>query len=107
MTYIDEIAEEIYAYVQGNEPRLEVAPSMPEDERGLYLIYAVLALSKGEKVSGEDVHNAWAAWASIQGKDHPALQPYRTLTLAEQERDEPFRIAIAAVAQGLAQRSGR
>jgi hypothetical protein len=39
MTYIDEIAEEIYAYVQGNEPRLEVAPSMPEDERGLYLIY--------------------------------------------------------------------
>jgi len=99
MAYIEEVADQIYRRLQAHSVVPKAPLSMPENDRGLFLIYAVLALSVGEDVTGEDVHNAWAAWISIQRKNHQALQPYEELSAEEQERDEPFRVAIQEVAR--------
>ncbi len=101
MSYIEEIANRIYERLQARSVVPGAPVAMPENERGLYLIYAVLALSVGETVTREDVHNAWAAWIALQGRNHRALHPYSRLTPEEQDRDEPFRIAIQEVARSV------
>jgi hypothetical protein len=91
-TYIEAVAEEIHR-------RLPAGVTSPDRDRGLYLLYAVLALTVGERVTREDVHDAWAAWMALQGSSHSALRPFRELPAEEQERDEPFRKAIQEVAR--------
>jgi hypothetical protein len=102
VNYLDELAEAI---------RREVAPpaASKEDARALFRLYAVLALAKGETVTDEDVHNAWAAWISDRRPDHEAIMPYRELAPDMQRKDQPFVDAIrrtmamrrAAAADGL------
>lgn len=92
MTYIEAVADEI-------QRRLPAGSMPPDRDRGLYLLYAVLALTVGEQVTREDVHNAWAAWMTLQGRSHSALRPFLELPATEQERDEPFRRAIQEVAR--------
>jgi hypothetical protein len=100
MTYIEAVADEI-------QRRLPAGVTSPDRDRGLYLLYAVLALTVGERVTREDVHDAWAAWMVLQGSSHSALRPFAELPAEEQERDEPFRKAIQEVARTHAGRRRR
>jgi hypothetical protein len=97
MTYIEAVADEIHR-------RLPAGVAAPDRDRGLYLLYAVLALTVGEQVTREHVHDAWAAWTALQGSSHSALRPFPELPAEEQERDEPFRKAIQEVARMHARR---
>ncbi len=92
MTYLDAIAEEIRNAVAKN--------ALPEDDAsGLFLIYAVLLLAKGEAVTREDVHNAWVAWMVGKGAEHESLVPFAELPAETQDEDSPFMIAVRTVAR--------
>lgn len=98
MSYLTELADAI---------RREVEPHLlPKgDTTQLFRIYAVLALAKGERVTAEDVHNAWVAWMSGVQPDHPSLEPYAELPVDVQAADEPYVAAIrAAVGNASVQR---
>lgn len=91
MNYLDLIAAEIQRTA---EP--ESIP--PDEDLPLYRQYALLALTKGRDVTTEDVHNAWATWASDHDPDHRHLIPFKELSLSEQRKDEPYAEAIRQVA---------
>jgi hypothetical protein len=92
MTYIDIIAAEIHHRLEPDKPPAEA-------ERVLYLLYALLVLTVSESVTKEDVHNAWAAWIRIQGRDHPAVLPFSMLEPERQRLDERFQRVIRDVAR--------
>ncbi len=92
MTYLHELAIEIR-----NEVPEDVKPDT--DTVDLFILYAVLLLAKGETVSCEDVHNAWAAWKLLHGEDHESVRPFAELTPATQDEDSPYVVAIRRVAQ--------
>ena len=89
--YIDDYAEAIH----------NVAP--PETEewnwQPLYRYYAVLMLAKGEAVTDEDVHNAWAAWAAEHSPHSRSLVPFEALPQFVQDMDKPYTEAIHEVAR--------
>ena len=89
--YIDEVATAIRAAVPP-----EVLPE--GDASGLFRLYAVLLLAKGEGVERADVHNAWVAWMAERDSDHEALVPFAELDTATQEEDSPYVLAIRRVA---------
>ncbi len=91
MNYLQRLAEHICAEVPN-----AYLPS--GDTNGLFLLYAVLLLAKGEEVTREDVHNAWTAWMLLQGRRHEAIVPYRELPQEKQDEDSPFMLAIRHVA---------
>ena len=97
MTYLETLAAAIRDAVPP-----EKLPA--EDTAGLFLLYAVLLLVKGETVSREDVHNAWVAWMVEKGKSHESMVPYADLPPEAQAEDSPFVLAIRKVA---ADRQGR
>lgn len=94
MTYIEEIAAAIYQRVHPND-------SLPDEERGLYLIYAVLALTVGKHVTRRHVHDAWSAWKATTEPQHDSIQPFEDLDADVQEEDQPFVRAIHDVAGSL------
>jgi hypothetical protein len=69
-----------------------------EDTRGLFLLYAVLALAKGPSVDRSDVHNAWAAWMTLINPSHQSIRPYETLPESVRAEDDAFVRAIRAAA---------
>jgi len=91
MNYLAQIAERI---------RREIPPNkLPDgDLDSLFLAYAVLALAKGERITREDVHNAWVAWMTEQGKEHESLRPFSELPSDIKEEDDEFVMAIRRVA---------
>lgn len=91
MNYLDRLAAEIQ-----REAHPEASP--PDEDLPLYRQYAVLLLAKGQAVTAEDVHNAWAAWASDNDSENEDLKPFKELSLAVQRRDEPYVDAIQRVA---------
>lgn len=95
MTYIEKIAVAIHQRVHPHD-------SLPEQERGLYLIYAVLALSVGKHVTRRHVHDAWSAWKATIDPKHDSIQPFEDLDADVQEEDQPFVRAIHEVANSLA-----
>lgn len=72
---------------------------VPEHADSLFLVYAVLALTKGEAVTGEDVHHAWTAWMDLKGEDHPSKIPYGQLDPQVRTEDQPFVDAIRTAAR--------
>jgi hypothetical protein len=92
VTYIEEIARAIHSRVSPDRP-------LPDEERGLYLIYAVLALTVGERVTRRDVHDAWSAWKATTDPDHESIQPFEELDAGVQQEDEPFVSAIKEAAR--------
>lgn len=92
MTYLHDLANEIRSEVPD-----DVQPD--GDTTDLFVLYAVLLLAKGELVSCEDVHNAWAAWKMIRGEEHESVRPFADLSAATQDEDSPFVLAIRRVAQ--------
>jgi hypothetical protein len=89
LSYLTEIADAI---------RFEVNPDLlpAGDTASLFRIYAVLALAKGDRVTAEDVHNAWAAWMTESDPDHPSIKPFNELSADAKRQDEPFVDAIRA-----------
>jgi hypothetical protein len=94
VTYIEEIATAIYR-------RVHPDGSLPEEERGLYLIYAVLALSVGKRTTRRHVHDAWSAWKATTDPEHDSIQPFEDLEADVQREDQPFVRAIHDVSDSL------
>jgi hypothetical protein len=92
LSYVDEVADAIRARVAtGRLPNADTA--------ALFRLYAVLALAKGEAVTLQDVHDAWAAWMSGRDPEHASLRPFDELSAEVQDADAPYRDAIHAVAR--------
>jgi hypothetical protein len=94
MTYVDELASEIQQHVPAR--LLPVGDTLP-----LFRMYALLALTKGQTVSAEDVHNAWAVWMLEQDPNHRSIKPFDELDADTQASDEPYVRAIRSVAEHL------
>jgi hypothetical protein len=86
-SYIERVAEQI---------RRAVDPELLPDGNveALLLMYAVLALAKGENTSARDVHDAWAAWMASTDPSHESIKPYDDLPADIQQQDAPFVAAI-------------
>lgn len=94
-SYLDDVATTIRAHVP--------ADALPSgDLDALFRLYAVLVLAKGETVTAEDVHNAWAAWMQESDVEHDSLRPFDELDTATQAADDPYVDAIRAAARDLA-----
>lgn len=95
MNYIEEIAQKIKEQVPKDH--------LPSSDRLqlLFDMYAVLLLAKGMDVTGEDVHNAWAAWMSQDDATHKSIKPFDSLSPDIQQEDEPFVEAVRRVASTL------
>jgi hypothetical protein len=92
LSYIDELATEIRRQIPAN--------LLPDgDTTGLFRIYAVLAMAKGDRVGLEDVHDAWSAWMSDRNPDHESLLPLHELPKDVQGADKPYLDAITAIAR--------
>jgi hypothetical protein len=89
--YLASAAREIRAEVSD-----DVLPKANTDL--LFLMYAVLMFAKGERVTREDVHNAWTAWMLARGKDRPSMVEFDQLSPETQAEDQPFVDAIVKVA---------
>ncbi|MDP9439308.1 MAG: hypothetical protein M3P49_11265 [Actinomycetota bacterium] len=94
MNYIVDIAERIK-----REVPTDLLPR--EDTDLLFRMYAVLALTVGEKVEVRNVHDAWSAWMSESNPRHDSVRPFEQLTENVQAQDEPFAEAIRKVAADL------
>ena len=94
MNYISEIAKRIR-----REVPQEVLPEGDTDL--LFLMYAVLAMTVGEDVRAEDVHNTWAAWMTHLDPSHESIKPYAQLDPETKKTDQPFVDAIKKVAAQL------
>jgi len=95
MSYIEQVAAKIRARARSRYT------GVTEEDNDLYLFYALLALTVGEAVTRENVHDAWAAWASLRRPNHDDLRPFAELGEEDQLQDEPFRRAIIDVARDL------
>ena len=84
MTYLEEIAAAIEARVPP-----DVMPN-EDDVDGLFRIYALLARVKGEQVTAEDVHDAWALWMIGQQRVH-SRRSGRTATWTRRHDAKIFR----------------
>lgn len=94
MSYLDDVASAIRARVP--------ARALPPGELdGLFRLYAVLALAKGDTVTDQDVHDAWAAWTQERDPLHAALRPFDDLDPETQAADAPYGDAIRAAAREL------
>jgi hypothetical protein len=92
VTYLEGLAHQVRLAVPGE--------ALPDgDTSGLFLIYAVLLLAKGEEVTREDVHNAWVAWMTGKGENHESMVPFADLPTDTQAEDSPFVVAIRTVAR--------
>jgi len=91
LNYLDKIGAEIQ--------RMAEPDALSPDDLPLYRLYAVLLLAKGQNVTAEDVHNAWAAWASDHEPESQHLLPFKELSLRAQRKDQPYVDAIHQVAE--------
>jgi hypothetical protein len=92
VNYLDKLAAEIQRIA---DP--EALP--PDEDLPLYRLYAVLLLAKAQEVTPEDVHNAWAAWASDHDPENRNLLPFKELSLHVQRKDQAYVDAIHEVAE--------
>lgn len=90
--YINELAQEIFWESNTDDDGFWF------EDRLLYRAYALLLLAKGEAVTSEDVHNAWAVWAAEYDENHRSLIPFDELEPQIQELDEPYVRAIRKIA---------
>jgi hypothetical protein len=75
---------------------------LPEGDTDLlFLMYAVLALTVGENVQAEDVHDAWSAWMTYRDPWHQSIKPFTQLSSEMKKTDQPFADAIRKVAAQL------
>ncbi len=94
MSYVSDIAEQIRRVVPP-----EVLPEGDTDL--LFLMYAILALTVGEEVRSQHVHDAWSAWMATRDPSHESIKPFDQLSSETRRQDEPFAEAIRKVARRL------
>ncbi len=92
MNYLDLLAAAIQRTADPNS-------TPPDEDLPLYRQYALLLLTKGEAVTAEDVHNAWATWASDHQPESRHLIPFKELSLKDQQKDAPYVQAVKKVAR--------
>lgn len=80
--------------LQGKDPEQSLTDEL---ER----LYVLLLLTRGDRVTLEDVHDAWAIARSVERPDHPDLVLFDELSDEVAEYDRPFVEAIRAAARGL------
>jgi hypothetical protein len=99
MNYLDAVATQIEA---------ELHPSLRPDEQAteLYRLYALLALTRGNETSLQNVHDAWSVWMASRQPDHAALVPFSELRVDQQEQDRPYADAILRVVRSAFSRLG-
>lgn len=91
MSYISDIADQIRRELPSD--------ALPEgDTKLLFLMYAVLVLTLGQKVQSHHVHDAWAAWMSYIDPSHKSIKPFGELSPNVKDEDQPFVRAIRRVA---------
>lgn len=92
--YIEDVSAQI---------RAKIDPlKLPKDGLDeLFASYALLALSKGSRVTNEDVHDAWSTWATQFDPGNDSLVPFDELSPDIQSQDTIFRDAIRQVADSL------
>lgn len=95
MTYLDDIAKKIRQTL-----RPDGSP-IPENQTLLYHLYALMVLSKGERCTSEDVHDAWAVWALQSRPGDPFLVPFSELPEEVQRLDDKYAAAICRTAKEL------
>lgn len=89
MTYLDKARDALTVELHGLHPKL-------------LDLYALLVHVKGEEVTCEDVHNAWATWQRPVNSSHPNMVPFEELAEWDKEKDQVYVDAIKAVAEKLA-----
>lgn len=60
-------------------------------------LYGLLVFVKGDKVTLEDVHDAWSIWKNRIRPDHHSLIPFNELSERVQELDRKYADAIASI----------
>lgn len=75
----------------------QLSERLPDCDRDLINLYALLALSTGASTTLEDVHDAWAVWRVATRPDHPAVVPFSELSEHTRELDRPYMNAIHQV----------
>ena len=94
MSYLDDVATVIRRHLPADD-------GAGGDLDALFRSYAVLALAKGESVTAQDVHNAWAAWMQDVDAAHGALRPFDELDARTRAADDPYVDAIRAAVREL------
>lgn len=79
--------EEIAARIRGS---LASSIPVPEDSDLLFLMYALLASSKGTSTTRRDIHDAWCVWQYTHDPSHKALVPFDQLPEETRSEDQPF-----------------
>jgi hypothetical protein len=64
-------------------------------------MYAVLALTVGEDVQAENVHDTWSAWMTYRDPSHQSIKAFAQLSPDTQRQDQAFVRAIRKVASQL------
>jgi hypothetical protein len=71
----------------------------PNMERDYYRAYALLVFVKGQKVTLEDVHDAWAMVRNETNPNHKDLVRFKKLPATIAEWDRPYAESIKKVAE--------
>jgi hypothetical protein len=91
MSYLDDIASAVKKAVPGG---VEV----PDDAHELFVLYAVLVRTCGQRTTARNVHDAWSAWMGARDPSHESLVPFEDLPPEVQAEDTPFVLTIRTVA---------
>lgn len=98
--YVEKVREALKARVDDYE-------RWGEDAGTLLDLYALLAISKGQQTTMEDVHHAWGFWTNRNRPDHKDLVPFSLLAAETAEYDRPYFAAIMEVAKLLQEANDR
>lgn len=82
-------------YIEDVVDRL--ALRLPDCERDLLHLYALLVLTRGVSTTSQDVHDAWCCWRTQTMPSHRSIVPFAALAPQVRALDEPYVAAIVAV----------
>lgn len=84
--YVEQVAEKLRA-------------ELPQCDPHLIELYTLLALTKGQRTTAWDIHNAWAVRRNTTQPEHHDLVPYRQLSPEAIAKDQPFVAAVRRASQ--------